>query len=201
MYCVKEPIVSYRKMFELWELDLLNWSSLSLSLSLPLSKHVPLVHGFTHTHTHSSRLCGTPTPAEWPEIIKLPHFQNFKFKKQYRRRLKEEFVRQVSVIMSIKMLIMNSWLDWMIIVLCGFILINESVSASDHLEYPLIRLRGHQWLGYLVYCICIPIVTVEWLGHLVYCICMPILTVEWLWHLYYTHCDKNMSNQTLFDIL
>ena len=38
-----------------------------------------------------SRLCGTPTPAEWPEVIKLPHFQSFKFKRTYRRRLKEEF--------------------------------------------------------------------------------------------------------------
>lgn len=30
-------------------------------------------------------------PAEWPEVIKLPNFQTFKFKKTYRRRLKEEF--------------------------------------------------------------------------------------------------------------
>lgn len=42
-----------------------------------------------------SRYCGTPTPAEWPEVIKLPHFQTFKFKKCYRRRLKEEFTKWV----------------------------------------------------------------------------------------------------------
>ena len=40
-----------------------------------------------------SRVCGTPTPAEWPDVIKLPFFQNFKFKKIYRRRVKEEYSR------------------------------------------------------------------------------------------------------------
>jgi len=39
-----------------------------------------------------SRLCGTPCPANWPEVINLPHFQNIKQnKKQYRRRLREDF--------------------------------------------------------------------------------------------------------------
>ncbi|XP_013391928.1 cyclin-dependent kinase 12 isoform X3 [Lingula anatina] len=38
-----------------------------------------------------SRTCGTPCPAVWPEVIKLPLFHTFKPKKQYRRRLKEEF--------------------------------------------------------------------------------------------------------------
>ena len=41
----------------------------------------------------SSKSCGTPSPADWPEVIKLPNFQTFKFKKTYRRRLKEEFSR------------------------------------------------------------------------------------------------------------
>ena len=44
----------------------------------------------------SSKSCGTPTPADWPEVIKLPNFQTFKFKKTYRRRLKEDFSRCVS---------------------------------------------------------------------------------------------------------
>merc|ERR1719219_1035767 len=38
-----------------------------------------------------SRLCGTPCPANWPEVIHLPGFQQLKPKKQYRRRVKEEF--------------------------------------------------------------------------------------------------------------
>lgn len=38
-----------------------------------------------------SRVCGTPTPAEWPDVIYLPHFNTMKLKKNYRRRLKEEF--------------------------------------------------------------------------------------------------------------
>ncbi|XP_072531801.1 uncharacterized protein cdk12 [Salminus brasiliensis] len=38
-----------------------------------------------------SRLCGTPCPAAWPDVIKLPYFNTMKPKKQYRRRLREEF--------------------------------------------------------------------------------------------------------------
>ncbi|EDO46173.1 predicted protein [Nematostella vectensis] len=38
-----------------------------------------------------SRVCGTPTPAVWPSIINLPHFHSIKPKRQYRRRIREEF--------------------------------------------------------------------------------------------------------------
>jgi len=38
-----------------------------------------------------SQLCGTPTPAEWPDVISLPLFKKMKLRKNYRRRLKEEF--------------------------------------------------------------------------------------------------------------
>ncbi|XP_036946113.1 cyclin-dependent kinase 12 [Acanthopagrus latus] len=38
-----------------------------------------------------SRLCGSPCPAVWPDVIKLPLFNSMKPKKQYRRRLREEF--------------------------------------------------------------------------------------------------------------
>ncbi|XP_072260104.1 cyclin-dependent kinase 12 isoform X2 [Pyxicephalus adspersus] len=38
-----------------------------------------------------SRLCGSPCPAVWPDVIKLPYFNSMKPKKQYRRRLREEF--------------------------------------------------------------------------------------------------------------
>ncbi|XP_031624141.1 cyclin-dependent kinase 12 isoform X2 [Contarinia nasturtii] len=39
-----------------------------------------------------SRLCGTPAPAVWPSVIRLPFFHTLKPKKQYRRRLREEFI-------------------------------------------------------------------------------------------------------------
>ncbi|KAM4026650.1 cyclin-dependent kinase 13 [Anomaloglossus baeobatrachus] len=39
-----------------------------------------------------SRMCGSPCPAVWPDVIKLPYFNTMKPKKQYRRKLREEFV-------------------------------------------------------------------------------------------------------------
>jgi len=38
-----------------------------------------------------SNLCGTPTPAVWPSVIKLPLWHTLKPKKPHRRRLREEF--------------------------------------------------------------------------------------------------------------
>lgn len=38
-----------------------------------------------------SRVCGTPTPTVWPDVVNLPHFALFKPKKIYRRRLRDEF--------------------------------------------------------------------------------------------------------------
>lgn len=39
-----------------------------------------------------SRICGTPCPAVWPKVIQLPHWNTFRPKKQYRRRLREEYI-------------------------------------------------------------------------------------------------------------
>ncbi|XP_057664897.1 cyclin-dependent kinase 12 isoform X1 [Diorhabda carinulata] len=39
-----------------------------------------------------SRVCGTPTPAVWPSVIKLPLFHTLKPNKLHRRRLREDFV-------------------------------------------------------------------------------------------------------------
>ncbi|XP_046390009.1 uncharacterized protein LOC124158759 isoform X2 [Ischnura elegans] len=39
-----------------------------------------------------SRLCGTPTPAVWPSVIKLPLWHTVKPKKTYRRRIREDFI-------------------------------------------------------------------------------------------------------------
>ncbi|XP_014664164.1 PREDICTED: cyclin-dependent kinase 13-like isoform X2 [Priapulus caudatus] len=38
-----------------------------------------------------SRVCGTPNPSVWPDVVKLPLFHTMKPKKMYRRRLREEF--------------------------------------------------------------------------------------------------------------
>nr|CAB3229390.1 cyclin-dependent kinase 12 [Phallusia mammillata] len=38
-----------------------------------------------------SRICGSPCPAVWPDVIRLPHFHTMKPKRQYRRKLREEF--------------------------------------------------------------------------------------------------------------
>lgn len=39
-----------------------------------------------------SRVCGTPTPAVWPSVIRLPGFHTLKPNKLYRRRLREDFM-------------------------------------------------------------------------------------------------------------
>ncbi len=38
-----------------------------------------------------SRLCGTPCPANWPDVIQLPGFANLKPKKTHRRKVRERF--------------------------------------------------------------------------------------------------------------
>ncbi|CAG0917777.1 unnamed protein product [Notodromas monacha] len=38
-----------------------------------------------------SRICGSPTPAVWPNVIKLPGWRNLKPKKTHRRRVREEY--------------------------------------------------------------------------------------------------------------
>ncbi|XP_030381715.1 cyclin-dependent kinase 12 isoform X2 [Scaptodrosophila lebanonensis] len=38
-----------------------------------------------------SKICGTPIPAVWPNVIKLPLFHTLKLKKTHRRRLREDF--------------------------------------------------------------------------------------------------------------
>lgn len=68
------------------------------SLWLLCKKSVSL-HAFTHRSIllkqiiilSFSRICGSPCPAVWPDVIKLPFFNTMKPKKQYRRRLREEF--------------------------------------------------------------------------------------------------------------
>ncbi|MGH0155088.1 UNVERIFIED_CONTAM: hypothetical protein FKN15_044357, partial [Acipenser sinensis] len=49
-----------------------------------------------------SRLCGSPCPAAWPDVIKLPYFNTMKPKKQYRRRLREEFALGAGELVALK---------------------------------------------------------------------------------------------------
>ncbi|XP_074659535.1 uncharacterized protein LOC141912215 [Tubulanus polymorphus] len=53
----------------------------------------PMFHGAQEPQQLEfiSRTCGTPTPAVWPEVIRLPLFHTFKPKRKYNRRLREEF--------------------------------------------------------------------------------------------------------------
>lgn len=39
-----------------------------------------------------SRVCGSPIPAVWPSVIKLPLFNTLKVKKVHRRRLRDDFM-------------------------------------------------------------------------------------------------------------
>jgi cyclin-dependent kinase 12/13 len=38
-----------------------------------------------------SRICGTPSPIVWPDVVNLPFFGSLKPKKIYRRQLREEY--------------------------------------------------------------------------------------------------------------
>jgi cyclin-dependent kinase 12/13 len=42
-----------------------------------------------------SKVCGTPTPAEWPDVVNLRHFHVLKPRKIYRRRVKEEYANLI----------------------------------------------------------------------------------------------------------
>jgi len=44
-----------------------------------------------------SRLCGTPNPAVWPDVIRLPLWSAFRPHKIYRRRVIEEFSQYVPI--------------------------------------------------------------------------------------------------------
>lgn len=78
-----------------------SWSSSgrTTSPSLNITFH-PLTSAATFTLPFlclCSRLCGSPCPAAWPDVIKLPLFNSMKPKKQYRRRLREEFALYVAL--------------------------------------------------------------------------------------------------------
>ncbi|EDO28453.1 predicted protein, partial [Nematostella vectensis] len=56
-----------------------------------MSSAIIVSSGDELSHYSVYRVCGTPTPAVWPSIINLPHFHSIKPKRQYRRRIREEF--------------------------------------------------------------------------------------------------------------
>jgi cyclin-dependent kinase 12/13 len=38
-----------------------------------------------------SKVCGTPTPAFWPDVVNLPLYDTMRPKKIYRRRIRDDF--------------------------------------------------------------------------------------------------------------
>ena len=68
-------------------------SPLSLPSLAPLLSPSPLPPLPPPPPPPCSKVCGTPTPAEWPGVVNLPLFNTFKSRKIYRRRVKEEFTR------------------------------------------------------------------------------------------------------------
>jgi len=42
------------------------------------------------------RICGTPSPSVWPDVVKLPLWSTYKPRKHYTRQLRDEFSTYVT---------------------------------------------------------------------------------------------------------
>lgn len=76
-----------------WRLEFV-FSVLTMPVSIKLQQHSLFLISYTDFFLCVcvySRICGSPCPAVWPDVIKLAYFNTMKPKKQYRRKLREEF--------------------------------------------------------------------------------------------------------------
>jgi hypothetical protein len=62
-----------------------------------------------------SKVCGTPCPAVWPDIVRLPLFNTMKMKKMYRRRIREDFSLYVVLHLRVATLLLRCNKKWKIL--------------------------------------------------------------------------------------
>ena len=58
------------------------------------------------------RMCGTPTPTTWPDVKHLRHYEQFRPKKEYVRRIQQDFKPYVRPFLVVDALMSFMYPDW-----------------------------------------------------------------------------------------